>query len=68
MFDVFTVSETWPNNSVTNLEIEILGYDIFHIDRNNKVGGSVCVDVLNVYKTELLSNISTISNSGFHQL
>ena len=67
-FDVFTISETWLNNSVTNLELEIPGYEIFRVDRNNKDGGGVCVYVLNTYKTELLRDISTISGSGLHQL
>jgi hypothetical protein len=46
-FDVFNISETWLNNSVTNLELEIPGYEIFRVDRSNKDGSGVCVYVSN---------------------
>ena len=45
-FDVFTVSETWLDDSVPDLTIEIPGYHLFRIDRQKR-GGGVC-------KTELL--------------
>ena len=67
-FDIFTLSETWLNSSVTDLEIEIPGYIIYGIDRQTKNGGGVCVYVSRNYKTEHLSNISLITASGFHQL
>ena len=44
-FDVFTISETWLDHTVSNLEIEIPGYDIYRIDRQNKRGGGVCAYV-----------------------
>ena len=67
-FDVFTVFETWQDRSVTNLEVEVLGYDFYRVDRENKEGGGVCAYVLRTYKTEVLSEISFISLSRFHQL
>ena len=67
-FDIFTVSETWLNSSVTDLEIEIPGYAIYRIDRQAKVGGGVCAYVSRNYRTEYLSDISLITASGFHQL
>ena len=67
-FDVFTVSETWLDNSVTDLEIEVPGYDLYRVDRENKKGGGVCAYVLRNYKIEVLSEISFISPSGLHQL
>ena len=67
-FDVFTVSETWLDNSVTDFEIEVPGYDLYRVDRENKKGGGVCAYVLKNYKTEVLSEISLISPSGLHQL
>ena len=67
-FDIFTVSETWLNSSVTDLEIEIPGYAIYRIDRQAKVGGGVCAYVSRNYRTEYLSDISLIMASGFHQL
>lgn len=38
-FDIFTISETWLNSSVTDLEIEIPGYVVHRIDRQAKNGG-----------------------------
>ncbi|XP_073228523.1 uncharacterized protein [Porites lutea] len=67
-FDIFTVSETWLNSSVTDLEIEIPGYVIYRIDRQARVGGGVCAYVSRNYRTEYLSDISLITASGFHQL
>ena len=43
--DVFTIFETWLDHVVSNLEMEIPGYDIYRIDRQNKRGGGVCVYV-----------------------
>ena len=67
-FDIFTISETWLNSSVADLEIEIPGYIIYHIDRQTKNGGGVCAYVSRNYRTEYLSDISLITASGFHQL
>lgn len=65
-FDILTISESWLDNSVTNLEIEIPGYDLHRVDRHDKKGGGVCVYILQSYKTEV--DISGISVAGFHQL
>ncbi|CAH3146025.1 unnamed protein product [Pocillopora meandrina] len=51
-FDIFTVSETWLNSSVTDLEIEIPGYVIYRIDRQAKIGGGVCAYVSRNYRTD----------------
>ena len=67
-FDVFTISETWLDNSISDLEIEVPGYDLYRVDRQNKKGGGICVYVLRNYKSKLLSEISLISPSGLHQL
>ena len=67
-FGILTISETWLNSSVTDLEIEIPGYAICRIDRKVKNGGGVCAYVSRNYRTEYLSNISLIMASGFHQL
>ena len=41
-FDVFTITETWVDASVSDLEIEVPGYNIYRVDRSNKTGaGSV---------------------------
>ena len=49
-FDIFAVSETWLNSKTTNLEIEIPGYNIHCVDRENKAGGGVCIYVRQTYK------------------
>ena len=67
-FDIFAVSETWLNSKTTNLEIEIPGYNIHRVDRENKAGGGVYIYVRQTYKTICLRDISSISASGFHQL
>ena len=67
-FDVFTISETWLNCSVSDLEIEIPGYDVFRVDRQDKRGGGVCIYARHGFKTEVLHDISGISETGLHQL
>lgn len=52
-FDVFTISESWLDASVSDLEIEVPGYNIYRVDRSNKTGGGICAYVLNTYRTEL---------------
>jgi len=67
-FNILTISESWLDNSVTNLELEIPGYGLYHVDRQDKKGGGVCVYILQNYKTEVLWDISGILDAGFHQL
>ncbi|PFX14453.1 hypothetical protein AWC38_SpisGene21387 [Stylophora pistillata] len=66
-FHVFTVEETWLDDSISDLNIEIPGYHLFQVDRQKR-GGEVCIYVSHSYKTELLSDISNMSTNGFHQL
>ena len=40
-FDIFTISESWLDNTVTDIEDEISGYNIFRLDRLNKAGGGL---------------------------
>ena len=67
-FDIFTVSESWLDNTVQDLEVEIPTYNIYRLDRLNKSGGGVCAFVKNCLKVEYLDELSNISNNGFHQL
>ncbi|CAB4017364.1 Hypothetical predicted protein, partial [Paramuricea clavata] len=39
-FDIFTISETWLDNSVTDVEFEVPGYKLYRVDRENKKGGA----------------------------
>ena len=67
-FDIFTVSETWLNGTVQDLEIEIPGYVIHRLDRQNSRGGGVCAYVSRNFKVEYLGDISFTAPSGFQQL
>ena len=67
-FAVSTISESWLDATVSGLEIESPGYNIYPVDRSNKAGGGVCAYVESNYRTELLTDISNISTNGFHQL
>ena len=53
-FDIFTISETWLDNSVTDVELEVPGYKLYRVDRENKKGGGICVYVLQNYDSVLL--------------
>ena len=44
-FDIFTISETWLNNLVTDVEVEFPGFNMHRLDRENKMGGGVCAFV-----------------------
>ena len=65
---MITISETWLNCSVLDLEIEIPGYNVFRVDRQDKRGGGVCIYARQGFKTEVLHDISGISETGLHQL
>ena len=53
--DILTISESWLDSSVTDVEVEL-------------PGGGVCVHVNNNFKCLRLNEQSYISNSGFHRL
>lgn len=65
---MLTQSETWLNSSITDLELEIPGYDLYRVDRNTKPGGGVGVYARQTYKVKVLEEISNISDNGIHQL
>ena len=60
---MLTISETWLNCSVLDLEIEIPGYNVFRVDRQDKRGGGVCIYARQGFKTEVLHDISGISET-----
>lgn len=66
--DVLTISETWLNTTVTNIEIKIDGYNVYRLDRLHKKGGGVCAYIRDNIKVSVLRTISHISESNFHQL
>lgn len=48
ILEVFTLSETWLNSTITNVEISIEGYTSFRQDRLHERGGGVCSYIRNV--------------------
>ena len=64
-FDIFTVSETWLDNTVQDLEVEITTYNIYRLDRLNKSGGGVCAFVKNCYKVECLNEFRIMVFTNF---
>ena len=68
-YDIFTISETWLNPSISDAEISIPGYILFRQDRGErKPGGGVLVYVKNIYKATLVKDLSSVSESFFQQL
>lgn len=65
-FDIFTISESWLDKSVSDAEIDILGYSVHRQDRLNAKSGGVCAFVKNNIKVLPLTYISTI-NDGLQQ-
>ena len=66
--DIFTISESWLDSSVSEADVEFPGYILRRLDRVKKHGGGVCAFVRREYRSEQSSNISFISDSGSHQL
>ena len=66
--DIFTISETWLDNSITDTEIEFPGYGLFRLDRDGKRGGGVCAYINQTFKCETVNELSYIADSGLHQL
>ena len=66
--DVFTVSETWLDSTVSDMEIEFPGFKIYRLDRETKPGGGICVFAKEDFKVERLSNLSYITETGLHML
>ena len=56
------------DNSISDIELDIPGYDIHRLDRTNKLGGGVCAFVKQNLKVECLQHLSSIASSGLHQL
>ena len=40
--DIFTISESWLDDTVTDLEVQFPGYTLFRLDRSQRNGGGVC--------------------------
>ena len=68
-FDIFTVSESWPDRTVCDADILIPGYTTFRQDRGpHKRDGGVLVYVKDIYKACVIEKWSSVSESNFQQL
>ena len=72
-FDIFTVSETWLDNSITDLEVEIPGYDVYRLyrlDRHERLAVAFVhmfenLIRLNIYMTCLSFHPRAFTSCGF---
>lgn len=55
--DVFALSETWLKKTVSDNEIAISSYNVFHVDRKSK-GGGVVLYVKSAYHATLIKSMS----------
>ena len=67
-YDIFVVSESWLNSTVSNAEVAIEGYKLTRLDRIRKTSGGVCVYIRNSLEVKVLKNLTETSTSGFQQL
>ena len=67
-YHIIILSETWLNKSVKSAEVEIEGYKIFRLDRNDKRGGGVCAYIRSPLKAQILKDLSGTSAAWFQQL
>lgn len=59
--DVLCFSETWLHQNITNVTIELPGYDVLRNDRPHKRGGGTCIYIDQRLQYEkCLSNISNV--------
>ena len=66
--DIFTVSETWLDSTVSDIEVEFPGFHFHRLDRNIQTGGGVCIFTKQGFKVERLHELSYIAASGLHML
>lgn len=68
-FDVFTISETWADLSVSDASLDIPGYQLFRQDRGSyKNGGGLCIYAKSNLKITVLEDLSLVCGDGFQQL
>ena len=68
-FDIFTISETWADLTVSDASLEIPGYQLFRQDRGqHKAGGGLCIYAKSNLKITVLEDLSSACDDGFQQL
>lgn len=64
-YDIFVISESWFDPSLTNNDIQIPGYVIFRQDRSpHKSGGGIVVYIRNSIKALTIDNWSTTADTN----
>ena len=53
---------------MSNSIVEILGYNVYRLDRLGRAGAGVCAYVKSTLKVKILKDLTEISESGLHQL
>ena len=64
-FDIITISETWLDLSSNMNDVQLSGYNFFHVNRTVKRGGGVAVYIRNHLKCKLIKELS-MSVDGFY--
>ena len=68
-FDIFTLSETWLDCSVSDSCVHIPGYSPFRQDRGpHKAGGGLCVYTRDTLKVLYMEDLSLVVSDGSQQL
>ena len=67
-FDIFTISETWADLTVSDASLEIPGYQLFRQDRGqHKAGGGLCIYAKANLKITVLEDLSSAYDDGYQQ-
>ncbi|PFX34597.1 Neuronal acetylcholine receptor subunit alpha-7 [Stylophora pistillata] len=66
--DIFAVSETWLDSTVSDIEVEFLGFHLHRLDTSIQTGAGVCIFTKQYFKVECLYQLSYIAASGLHML
>ena len=68
-FDIFTISETWTDSTVSDSSLEISDYQFFRQDRgSHKSGGGLCIYAKLNLKITVLDDLSLTCEDGFQRL
>ena len=58
-FDIMTITKTWFRSSTYLSFFQLDGYDMYYLDRGNKIGGGAAIYIY-IYKILLDAAFSTI--------
>ena len=67
-FDIFTVSESWLNSSISDSEISLSGHALVREDRKNKRGGETAIYVRDgipyTHRIDLIYPLEEMKHAG----